>query len=153
LQDTYNQTFGIRSIEFSADKGFLLNGKSVELKGGCLHHDNGFLGAAAIDRAEIRKAELMKANGFNAVRSAHNAPSETFLNACDRLGILVIDEFSDMWESYKNPQDYSRFFREWWNKDLTDMMLRDRNHPSIIMWSIGNEIPVSSGSTDRQTAG
>jgi len=150
LQDTYNQTFGIRSIEFSAHKGFLLNGKSVELKGGCLHHDNGFLGAATIDRAEIRKAELMKANGYNAVRSAHNAPSETFLNACDRLGILVIDEFSDIWESYKNPQDYSRFFREWWNKDLTDMVLRDRNHPSIIMWSIGNEIPESSSAVGVQ---
>ena len=144
ITDTYNQQFGIRSIEFSADKGFLLNGKSVELKGGCLHHDNGFLGSAAIDRAEVRRVELMKANGYNAIRCAHNPPSETFLNACDRLGILVIDEFTDMWESYKNPQDYSRFFREWWNKDLTDMMLRDRNHPGIIMWSIGNEIPESS---------
>ena len=92
----------------------------------------------------------MKANGFNAIRCAHNPPSETFLNACDRLGILVIDEFTDMWESYKNPQDYSRFFREWWNKDLTDMMLRDRNHPSIIMWSIGNEIPESSSAVGVQ---
>jgi beta-galactosidase len=122
----------------------LLNGESIKLKGGCLHHDNGFLGSAAIDRAEIRKVEIMKDNGYNAIRCAHNPPSETFLNACDRLGILVIDEFTDMWESYKNPQDYSRFFREWWNKDLTDMMLRDRNHPGIIMWSIGNEIPESS---------
>ena len=144
LQDSYNQTFGIRSIEVSAEKGFLLNGKSIELKGGCLHQDNGFLGSAAIDRAEIRKIEIMKANSYNAIRCAHNPPSETFLNACDRLGILVIDEFTDMWESHKNPQDYSRFFREWWNKDLTDMMLRDRNHPAIIMWSIGNEIPESS---------
>ena len=137
-------------MSFLLIKVFLLNGKSVELKGGCLHHDNGFLGSAAIDRAEIRKVELMKANGFNAIRCAHNPPSETFLNACDRLGILVIDEFSDMWESYKNPQDYSRFFREWWNKDLTDMMLRDRNHPSIIMWSIGNEIPESSSAVGVQ---
>ncbi len=144
LKDTYNQTFAIRSIEFSAEKGFLLNGKPVKLRGGCLHHDNGFLGSAAIDRAEVRRVELMKANGYNAIRCAHNPPSETFLNACDRLGILVIDEFTDMWESYKNPHDYSRFFSEWWNKDLTDMMLRDRNHPSIIMWSIGNEIPESS---------
>jgi beta-galactosidase len=150
LQDTYNQTFGIRSIEFSAEKGFLLNGKSVDLKGGCLHHDNGFLGSAAIDRAEVRRVELMKANGYNAIRCAHNPPSETFLNACDRLGILVIDEFSDMWESYKNPQDYSRFFKEWWNKDLTDMLLRDRNHPAIIMWSIGNEIPESSSAEGVQ---
>jgi beta-galactosidase len=144
VTDNYSQPFGIRSIEFSAEKGFLLNGKSIELKGGCMHHDNGLLGSAAFDRAEVRRVEIMKANGYNAIRCAHNPPSEAFLNACDRLGILVIDEFTDMWESYKNPQDYSRFFREWWNKDLTDMILRDRNHPSIIMWSIGNEIPESS---------
>jgi beta-galactosidase len=144
VTDKYSQPFGIRSIEFSAEKGFLLNGKSVELKGGCLHHDNGFLGSAAYDRAEVRRVELMKANGYNAIRCAHNPPSATFLNACDKLGILVIDEFTDMWESYKNPQDYSRVFRKWWNKDLTDMIMRDRNHPSIILWSIGNEIPESS---------
>lgn len=138
--DRYTQSFGIRSIAFSAEEGFLLNGKSVELKGGCLHHDNGLLGSAAFDRAEVRRVELMKANGYNAIRCAHNPPSSAFLDACDRLGMLVIDEFTDMWEYYKNPQDYSRFFREWWNKDLTNMMLRDRNHPSIIMWSIGNEI-------------
>ncbi len=138
--DVYNQTFGIRSIEFSAEKGFLLNGKPVELKGGCLHHDNGLLGSAASDRAEVRRVEIMKANGYNAIRCAHNPPSSAFLAACDRLGMLVIDEFSDMWEYYKNPQDYSRFFRDWWNRDLTDMILRDRNHPSIILWSIGNEI-------------
>ncbi len=139
--DSYTQSFGIRTVSFSADKGFLLNGKSVLLKGGCLHHDNGFLGAAAIDRAERRKVALMKANGYNAIRCAHNPPSEAFLNACDELGMLVIDEFTDMWESYKNPQDYSVHFKEYWKKDLTDMLLRDRNHPSIIMWSIGNEIP------------
>jgi beta-galactosidase len=138
--DEYNQDFGIRSIEFSAEKGFLLNGKSVKLKGGCLHHDNGFLGSAAFDRAEVRRVEIMKANGYNAIRCAHNPPSEVFLDACDRLGMIVINEFSDMWEYYKNPQDYSRFFSEWWNSDLTAMIMRDRNHPSIIMWSIGNEI-------------
>jgi beta-galactosidase len=145
--DTYIQPFGIRSIEFSADKGFLLNGKSIKLKGGCMHHDNGFLGSATFGRAEVRRVEIMKANGFNAIRCAHNPPSEVFLNACDKLGMLVIDEFTDMWKSYKNPQDYSRFFSEWWNKDLTDMILRDRNHPAIIMWSIGNEIPESSDSS------
>jgi beta-galactosidase len=144
VTDNITQTFGIRSIELSAEKGFLLNGKSVELKGGCLHHDNGFLGSAAYNRAEVRRVEIMKANGYNAIRCSHNPPSETFLNACDKLGILVIDEFSDMWESYKNPHDYSGVFREWWNKDLTDMIMRDRNHPSIILWSIGNEIPESS---------
>ena len=146
VADKYDQTFGIRSIEFSAEKGFLLNGTPIELKGGCMHHDNGLLGSAAFDRAEVRRVEIMKANGYNAIRCAHNPPSEAFLNACDRVGMLVIDEFTDMWESYKNPNDYSRFFREWSDKDLTDMMLRDRNHPGIIMWSIGNEIPESSTS-------
>lgn len=141
LVDSYTQPFGIRTISFSATRGFLLNGKPLLLKGGCIHHDNGFLGAAAIDRAEYRRVEMMKANGYNAIRCSHNPPSETFLNACDELGILVIDEFTDMWELYKNPNDYSRFFDKWWESDLTCMMQRDRNHPSIIMWSIGNEIP------------
>ena len=147
VSDIYNQTFGIRSIEFSAEKGFLLNGESVLLKGGCIHHDNGLLGAAAFDRAEERKVELLKANGFNAIRCSHNPYSEAFYDACDRLGMLVIDEFTDMWENYKNPQDYSVYFKEWWDKDLTDWMMRDRNHPSIIMWSIGNEIFEPDAST------
>lgn len=142
--DIFKQKFGIRSIEFSAEKGFLLNGKRVLLKGGCLHHDNGYLGTAAFDRAEQRKVELMKANGYNAIRCSHNPPSEAFLNACDELGVLVIDEFTDMWENYKNKNDYSRLFKDWWESDLTSMLLRDRNHPSIIMWSIGNEIPKMS---------
>lgn len=132
--------FGIRTIAFSAEKGFLLNGKPVKLKGGCLHHDNGLLGAAAIDRAEERKVELMKANGYNAVRCAHNLPSEYFLQACDRLGLLVIDEVFDQWQEAKRPQDYHQFFDEWSEYDMTTMVRRDRNHPSIILWSIGNEI-------------
>lgn len=147
ISDNYIQYFGIRSLDFSAEKGFLLNGKQIKVKGGCLHHDNGFLGSAAIDRAEIRKVEIMKSNGYNAIRCAHNPPSEVFLNACDSLGMLVIDEFTDMWENFKNPQDYSRFFREYWKVDLTDMILRDRNHPGIIMWSIGNEIYEENDST------
>jgi len=150
--DEYNQIFGIRSIEFSAVKGFILNGKQVDLKGGCLHHDNGLLGSAAYNRAEERRVEILKANGYNAVRCAHNPPSEVFLDACDRLGMIVIDEFTDMWEAYKNPQDYSMFFREWWNKDLTDMILRDRNHPGIIMWSIGNEVIGSSDTSGLRIA-
>lgn len=132
--------FGIRTIGFSARDGFLLNGKSVKLRGGCLHHDNGFLGSAAIDGAEERRVRLMKANGFNAVRASHNPPSTRFLDACDRLGMLVIDEAFDMWERPKNPEDYHRFFREWREKDLESMVNRDRNHPCVIMWSIGNEI-------------
>lgn len=132
--------FGIRTIEFTAEKGFLLNGKALELKGGCLHHDNGLLGAAAIDRAEVRKVELLKQNGFNAVRCSHNLPAEAFLNACDSLGILVIDEVFDQWEEPKRNEDYHRFFKEYSDRDMALMVRRDRNHPSIIMWSIGNEI-------------
>ena len=139
--DTYAQPFGIRTIEVSADQGFLLNGQPILLKGGCLHHDNGFLGAAAFRRAEYRRVELMKANGYNAIRSSHYPPSEHFLQACDELGVMIIDEFSDQWTLHKNPQDYSRFFLERWEADLTHFITRDRNHPSIVMWSIGNEIP------------
>jgi beta-galactosidase len=138
--DSLVTTFGIRSIEFSANRGFVLNGKRVLLKGGCIHHDNGPLGAAAIDRAEERKVELLKANGFNAIRTSHNPPSTALLEACDRLGMLVIDEAFDMWQRSKKPQDYHRFFDEWWQRDLTAMIQRDRNHPSVILWSIGNEI-------------
>src|SRR6266487_825064 len=120
--------FGIRSISFSAESGFMLNGKKMELKGGCVHHDNGILGAAAIDRAEERRVEVLKANGFNAIRSSHYPPSATFLDACDRLGMLVIDEAFDMWQKPKNPDDYHKFFDEWWERDLSSMILRDRNH-------------------------
>ena len=132
--------FGIRSINITADKGFLLNGKPVELKGGCVHHDNGPLGAAAIDRAEERKAELLKHFGYNAVRTSHNPPSIQFLDACDRLGIIVIDEAFDQWQRHKNPEDYGLYFDTCWQQDIDAMVLRDRNHPSVIFWSIGNEI-------------
>ncbi len=138
--DEVNEHFGIRTIEFSAQKGFLLNGESVLLKGGCLHHDNGPLGAAAFEAAEYRRVRIMKENGFNAIRTAHNPPSKLFLEACDRLGMLVMDESFDHWQKPKNPQDYHLYFDEWWEKDLSSMVLRDRNHPSIIIWSIGNEI-------------
>ncbi|MBW6534233.1 MAG: DUF4982 domain-containing protein [Mariniphaga sp.] len=139
--DKIEEYFGIRTIEFSVENGFLLNGKPVLLKGACVHHDNGPLGAAAYDRAEERRVELLKASGFNAIRCAHNPPSVAFLNACDRLGMLVIDEAFDMWRRPKNSQDYSNYFDEWWKNDIEAMVLRDRNHPSIIMWSTGNEIP------------
>jgi len=132
--------FGIRSIIITADKGFLLNGKPVELKGGCVHHDNGPLGAATIDRAEERKVELLKRFGYNAVRTSHNPPSIQFLDACDRLGIIVIDEAFDQWQRHKNPEDYGLYFDTCWQRDIDAMVLRDRNHPSVIFWSIGNEI-------------
>ena len=138
--DSVSEPFGIRSISYSADGGLLLNGMAIKLYGGCLHHDNGCLGAAAYDRAEVRKAEMMKAAGFNAVRTSHNLPSEAFLDACDRIGLLVIDEAFDGWRDAKIPHDYSTLFDEWWERDVTAMVLRDRNHPSVFCWSIGNEV-------------
>jgi len=139
--DDSKTTFGIRSLKFTAENGFQLNGKTMKINGGCVHHENGCLGSAAFDRAEERKIELLKAGGFNAVRTSHNPPSEAFLDACDRLGLLVMDESFDCWKVGKNPNDYSVYFNQWWERDLKAMVLRDRNHPSIFMWSIGNEIP------------
>ena len=110
------------------------------MKGACVHHDNGPLGAVAIDRAEERRVEMLKAAGFNAIRTSHNPPSPAFLDAADRLGMLVIDEAFDMWERPKNPQDYHQYFKEWWAHDLAAMVRRDRNHPSVVLWSIGNEV-------------
>lgn len=138
--DRVETSFGVRSIEFNSKKGFLLNGESVLLKGGCIHHDNGPIGAEAFARAEERKVEIMKKNGFNAIRTSHNPPSQHLLDACDRIGMLVIDEAFDTWVRPKNPDDYNVFFNQWWQKDLKAMIYRDRNHPSVIMWSIGNEI-------------
>jgi beta-galactosidase len=139
--DTASTRFGIRKIEVDAENGFRLNGQMLKLKGGCMHHDNGPLGSATIDRAEERRVELMKANGFNAIRTSHNPPSPAFLDACDRLGVLVIDEAFDCWEVGKNGQDYSVYFKDWAGRDIASMVRRDRNHPSVVIWSIGNEIP------------
>ncbi len=139
--DQVATTFGIRSLSWSAEKGLLLNGKSIKLTGGSVHHDNGPLGAAAFDRAEERKVELLKAAGHNAVRTAHNQPSPAFLDACDRLGLLVLDEPFDTWKAHKAKFDYGTDFDEWWKRDLSALVLRDRNHPSIVIWGIGNEIP------------
>jgi beta-galactosidase len=151
--DDLSTPFGIRSIHVGAEKGLTLNGRSIELKGGCFHHDNGPLGSAAINRAEERKMELLKGAGYNAIRCSHNPPSPYLLDVCDRLGMLVIDEFADMWERPKiSPDDYSKYFKEWWKKDLTTMILRDRNHPSVIMWSIGNEIFESADSSGLRIA-
>jgi beta-galactosidase len=140
LTDRIETKFGIRTITFNAINGFRLNGKTVKLKGGCVHHDNGPLGSKAYDRAEERRVELLRASGFNAIRCAHNPPSPAFLDACDRLGMLVIDEAFDMWRLPNNPYDYHLYFDEWWQKDIESMVMRDRNHPSVIFWSIGNEI-------------
>lgn len=145
-------TFGIRKIAFDVNNGFQLNGKTVKLKGGCFHNDNGPLGSKAYDRAEERKVELLKASGYNAIRCSHNPPSTAFLDACDRLGMLVIDELSDMWNYGKNPYDYHLYFKDWWQRDMESMITRDYNHPGIIMWSIGNEIPERATAEGVKTA-
>ncbi len=139
--DQVETPFGVRSLAWSVEKGLLLNGAPIKLAGGSVHHDNGPLGAAAFDRAEQRKVELLKAAGFNAVRTAHNPPSPAFLDACDRLGLLVVDEPFDVWTTSKRRFDYASFFKDWWQQDIDAMVKRDRNHPSVIIWGIGNEIP------------
>ena len=151
--DSYSVQFGVRTLDFSAGKGFRLNDIPLELKGACMHHDNGLLGSAAFDRAEERRIEIMKANGYNAIRTSHNPPSKQFLDACDRLGMLVIDEAFDMWEHPKNPSDYSNYFKDNWKNDLQSMILRDRNHPSVIAWSIGNEIYERADTSGQRIAG
>ena len=167
VEDKVNTAFGIRTIHFDTQTGFTLNSKTIKLKGGCFHHDNGPLGAVAIDRAEERKIEILKKAGFNAIRCSHNPPSPYLLDVCDRLGMLVIDEAFDMWEKSKlegaykffglqgtnyTIADHSQFFKEYWQKDIFSMVLRDRNHPSIIMWSIGNEISEAADTSGLRIA-
>jgi beta-galactosidase len=141
VMDQEQTAIGIRMLRWSADQGITINGQSVKLCGGCVHHDNGPLGSAAFDRAEARRVEVLKAAGFNAIRTSHNPPSPAFLAACDRLGMLVMDESFDCWEQGKNAHDYHVAFHDWWQRDIDSMVLRDRNHPSVIIWSVGNEIP------------
>jgi beta-galactosidase len=138
--DTEVTEFGIRTISVDPRRGFRLNGRSLKLRGGCVHHDNGPLGASAIPRAEIRKAELLKAAGFNAVRSAHNPASPAFLSACDRVGLLVVNEFSDVWTTGKNSYDSALTFADWWERDLESLVASSQNHPAVIMYALGNEI-------------
>jgi len=148
VSDTAQTVLGIRSITVDAEHGLRLNGSSLKLRGGCVHHDCGLLGAASYDRAEARKVELMKAAGYNAIRCAHNPPAPAMLDACDRLGMLVIDETFDCWRMGKMPNDYHLYFEDWWERDTRAMVLRDRNHPSVIMWSIGNEVTERAGVSD-----
>ena len=140
LVDTYETRTGIRSFEFSAEKGFILNGKQVKINGVCMHHDLGCLGAAVNRRAIERQLEILKGMGCNGIRCSHNPPAPELLQLCDEMGFIVMDETFDMWRKRKTTYDYSRYFNEWHERDLTDLMLRDRNHPSIFMWSIGNEV-------------
>lgn len=132
--------YGIRSFSFDTENGFVLNGKRVLLNGACVHHDDGLVGAMAFDDAEIRKVHLMKEAGFNLIRTSHNPTTRAFLDACDSIGMLVIGEAFDGWRTQKNPYDYSTLIDSCYREDIHAMVLRDRNHPSIISWSIGNEV-------------
>ena len=138
--DAVPVTYGIRTIEYTAEKGFVLNGKPLPINGACLHHDDGVLGAMAFDAAEVRKVKLMKEAGFNLIRTAHNPTTRAFLDACDSLGMLVIGEVFDGWRTQKNPYDYSTLIDSCYREDIHAMVQRDRNHPSVICWSIGNEV-------------
>lgn len=140
LLDTYMQTTGFRYFNFDAKTGFSLNGKPMKINGVCMHHDLGALGAAVNTRGIERQLEILKEMGVNAYRASHNPPAPEVLDLCDRMGILVMDETFDMWRKKKTSHDYSRYFPDWHEKDLTDLIVRDRNHPSVIMYSIGNEV-------------
>jgi beta-galactosidase len=139
--DTYTTPLGIRYFNFDADKGFTLNGKPMKILGVCDHHDLGSLGSAVNTRALERQIELLKGMGCNGIRTSHNPPTPELLDLCDKMGMIVMDEAFDCWERGKAKYDYHLFFKEWHKKDLEDQILRDRNHPSVMIWSIGNEIP------------
>jgi beta-galactosidase len=138
--DTYNTPLGIRTVEFTVDQGFFLNGEPVDIKGVCLHHDFGALGTAISNRALERQLEILRAMGCNAIRTSHNPREPEFYAMCDRMGFMVMNEAFDVWQQKKMPNDYHKYFKDWHEHDLTSMLRRDRNHPSVIMWSIGNEM-------------
>ena len=144
-------TTGFRDFKFDAETGFWLNGKNFKLNGVCEHHDFGCLGAAVNEDAMHRKLSKLKAMGVNSIRSSHNPPAPELLNMCDTMGIIVMDESFDMWRRKKTAGDYARFFDEWHERDLTDLILRDRNHPSVLMWSIGNEVLEQWSSAEADT--
>jgi len=147
LVDNYSSSFGIRSFEFNAEKGFFLNGKNVKINGVCNHQDLGCLGSAINKRALERQLEILKGMGCNAIRTSHNPPAPELLDLADQMGFLIMDEAFDMWKKPKNKFDYSTVWDEMHKKDLQDLILRDRNHPSVIIWSIGNEIREQRDST------
>ena len=138
-EDEVTEMFGIRTVEWGAD-GFLLNGKRFIIQGACIHHDNGLLGAVCDPDAVARKVRLLKENGYNAIRSAHNPCSKTLLAECDRQGMLVMDEYIDHWYIHKTEHDYVDYFNDWWQQDLTDMVEKDYNHPCVVLYSTGNEV-------------
>jgi beta-galactosidase len=143
LNDNYISTFGIRKIEFDKDRGFLLNGTHIKMNGVCLHHDAGCLGSAVPEQAWARRLQLLKEMGCNAIRTSHNPPAPEFLDLCDKMGFLVMDEIFDEWIEKKGQVGfgYHIYFEEWWKSDLLSMIHRDRNHPSVVIWSAGNEVP------------
>lgn len=141
IVDHMVQPFGIRIIAFDPHLGMTINGKTTKLRGGCVHHDNGLLGARAFADADDRRVRLLKARGYNAIRSSHNPASRSLRDACDRLGMLLIEEAFDAWQEPKEPQDFSTKFRDHWQEVISAMVLSARNSPSVILWSIGNEIP------------
>ena len=149
--DEYVTTTGFRSFLFDPQKGFSLNGKSMKLNGVCEHHDLGCLGAAFVEDAMHRKLQILKNMGVNAIRCSHNPPAPQLLNMCDTMGLIVMDESFDMWRRRKTQNDYARFFDEWHERDLADLVKRDRNHPSILMWSIGNEVLEQWSSAEADT--
>jgi beta-galactosidase len=146
--DDYTTTFGIRTIDFDVNNGFFLNGEHIKINGVCDHHDLGCLGTAVNRRALERQLEILKGMGVNAIRTSHNPPAPELLDLCDSMGILVMDEAFDMWKKPKTRYDYHLYWDAWHEKDLRSMVLRDRNHPSVIIWSIGNEIPEQWGGND-----
>lgn len=139
--DSFEDSFGIRKLQLDAKKGLRVNGKRVLLRGGCVHHDSGMLGSATFENAEERRVRRLKEAGYNAIRSAHNPASKAMLRACDELGMYVMDELTDAWTSAKADFDYGMRFAQNWERDVTNMVLKDFNHPSVILYSIGNEIP------------
>ena len=149
--DEVETTTGFRDFKFDAKTGFWLNGKNFKINGVCEHHDFGCLGAALNEDALHRKLTKLKAMGVNSIRSSHNPPAPELLNMCDTMGLIVMDESFDMWRRKKTQNDYARFFDEWHERDLTDLILRDRNHPSILMWSIGNEVLEQWSSAEADT--
>ncbi|HAL73518.1 MAG TPA: glycoside hydrolase family 2 [Clostridiales bacterium] len=150
--DQSETSFGVRKLALDAVNGLRINGETVKLRGACIHHDNGTLGSVSLPAAETRRISKLKAAGFNAIRSAHHPASPALLEACDRLGMLVMDETFDMWVESKNSEDYALDFPQWWERDVTAMVAKDYNHPSVIMYSIGNEIP-ESGSPEGSAWG
>ena len=141
ILDTEELLFGIRKLELDPHRGLRINGKSTKLRGTCIHHDNGLIGAASFEAAEHRKCHLLKAAGFNSIRSAHQPVSKAMLNACDKYGILVMDELTDVWTKHKNPNDYAPHFMQNLDIEIKRMVEKDYNHPSVIIYSAGNEIP------------